>query len=421
MNDRNGAVQDILSSAPERIRQHRSDEVELHLVDNGGMPLPNAAAHVQLTRHAFKFGCNAFQIDRISDEALQRAYRARFAGLLNYATLPFYWGGYERSKGVTQEKRLLGMADWCARHGIPAKGHPLAWHEVFPQWGHDCPDGEVLERLEKRVHEIVSRFRGQVDIWDVVNEATVSHRFDNALGRWMAAQGAAACVAQVLCWAREANPAATLLYNEFNISPEFEALVADLLDRDAPVDVIGIQSHMHKGTWPLEKAWQVCETYARFGLPLHWTELTVLSGALKAEDDNDWHRRHPNWHSTAQGEDAQAEYGTALYTLLFSHPAVEAVTWWDFSDHGSWQGAPAGLVRADMSPKPLYDRLRHLVWNDWRTDERATSDANGRVRLRCFFGQHAVEVETQSGTRLAGTFEVGRKGARRIEVALQPA
>jgi GH35 family endo-1,4-beta-xylanase len=429
MNEQDGFTQDILSSAPERIRQTRSAEVELHLVDERGAPLPDtgvldARVHVQLTRHAFGFGCNAFQIDPSAgagDGALQRAYRERYVSLLNYATLPFYWGYYEPTQGVTHEDRLLGMAAWCASQGISTKGHPLAWHEVYPEWGHTCSDADVLERLEKRVHELVSRFRGQVDTWDVVNEATVSHRFDNAIGRWIAERGAAACVAQALRWAREANPAATLLYNDFNISPEFEALCADLLDDDAPLDVIGIQSHMHKGTWPLERAWRVCECYARYGLPLHFTELTVLSGALKAANDDEWHVRHGDWHSTEPGEQAQAEYGAALYTLLFSHPAVEAVTWWDFSDYHSWQGAPAGLIRADMSPKPLYERLHHLVWDEWRTDVRATSDANGRVRARCFYGQHEVMCRTGAGERLAGTFDLGRENGGSIEVVLRPA
>jgi GH35 family endo-1,4-beta-xylanase len=245
----------------------------------------------------------------------------------------------------------------------------------------------------------------------------VSHRFDNAIGRWIAEKGAALCVEQALRWAREANPSATLLYNDFNISEDLQTLVATLLDLEAPLDVIGIQSHMHKGTWPLERAWQVCETYARFGLPLHWTELTVLSGKLKAADDNDWHTRRTNWASTPQGELAQAEYGTKLYTLLFSHPAVEAITWWDFSDHKSWQGAPSGLVRADMAPKPLYERLHHLVREEWTTDERATSDENGQVRLRGFFGQYKVEAAPE----LAGTFDLCRKGERDIEVKLQSA
>ncbi|MBN1138859.1 MAG: endo-1,4-beta-xylanase [Anaerolineae bacterium] len=421
MNEQNGAMQEILSSAPQRIRQHRTAEVELCLVDERGAPLPGAQVRVQLARHAFKLGCNAFLIDGVADEALQRGYRERFVSLLNYATLPFYWGYYERTKGETQEQRLLDMAGWCAHQQIATKGHPLAWHEVFPQWAHACADDKVVARLEKRVHEIVSRFRGKVDIWDVVNEATVSHRFDNAIGRWVAAQGAAACVEKVMRWAWEANPEATLLYNDFNLAPEFETLVADLLDRGVPLDAIGIQSHMHKGAWPLEKAWQACETYARFGLPLHWTELTVLSGALKAADDNDWHFRHTDWPSTEAGERAQAEYGAALYTLLFSHPAVEAVTWWDFSDYASWQGAPSGLLRVDMSPKPLYERLHQLAWEEWRTDVQATSDEGGRIRLRCFFGQHQVEGRTAGGASLAGMFECEREGAKSLEIVLRRA
>ena len=424
MNDGDGFTQDLLSSAPERIGQTRSAEVALRLVDEQGASLPGARVHIQLTRHAFGFGCNAFLIDpsgSAGDGALQRAYQERYVSLLNYATLPFYWGYYEQAKGVTHEERLLRMAAWCAEHGIATKGHPLVWHEVYPPWGDACPDGEVLQRLETRVHELVSRFQGQVDTWDVVNEATVSHRFDNAIGRWIADRGAATCVAQALRWAREANPAATLLYNDFNISPEFEALLADLLDRDAPLDAIGIQSHMHKGTWPLDRVWRVCECYAGFGLPLHFTELTVLSGALKAADDDDWHFRHSDWHSTEEGERVQAEYGAALYTLLFSHPAVEAVTWWDFADYHSWQGAPSGLIRADMSPKPLYERLHHLVWDEWRTDVQATSDDHGQIRLRCFFGQHAVEGSTGAGARLAGSFALGQEDAREVQVVLRPA
>jgi GH35 family endo-1,4-beta-xylanase len=411
---------EILASAPERIRQSRTAEVELHLVNESGEPLPNAQVRVQLAQHEFGFGCNAFLVNWIADDELQRAYEGRFSDLLNYATLPFYWAGYEREKGKTQEERLHAMAEWCARHQIPAKGHPLVWHEVYPAWGHACPDDEVIARLEERVKKIVSQFRGSIEIWDVVNEATVSHRFDNAIGRWVADKGAAACVAQALNWAREANPSATLLYNDFYISEDFERLVATLLDQGAPLDVIGIQSHMHKGTWPLERAWQVCETYARFGLPLHWTELTILSGRPKAADDNDWHTRHTDWPSTSQGELAQAEYGYKLYTLLFSHPAVEAITWWDFSDHNSWQGAPSGLVRGDMSPKPLYEQLRQLVCEDWSTDAQATSDASGRASVRCTFGQHQIETVPHTGPRLAGSFHLYRKGGRSIEVKLRP-
>lgn len=410
---------DLISSAPERIREYRTANITLQLSDDTGRAVSHAGVEVQLTCHEFKFGCNAFLVGRIADEPLQRGYEERFTALCNYATLPFYWGSYEPSEDATREQELRRMAEWCRCRRVTPKGHPLVWHETFPVWGHRFPDAEILARLERRVRQIVSRFKDEVSLWDVVNEATVSHTFDNAVGRWIARDGAATCVEQALRWARAANPSATLLYNDFNVSPEFETLVERLCDRGAPVDAIGIQSHMHKGRWPLERVWQVCETYARFGLPLHWTELTVLSGRLKAADDPDWHTVRTDWKSTPDEEATQAEYGEQLYTLLFSHPSVEAITWWDFSDYGSWQGAPAGLLRADMTPKPLYQGLLNLVTKAWSTDIRTTSDAEGQVRLRGFFGAHRVTATFDSGRTLRGTFTVRRKGHRAVDVVLR--
>jgi len=409
--------QQILDGAEARIQKHRTAEATLRFVDARGRPLGGLEATVRLTRHAFKLGCNAYRLGRLKRPQLGRDYETRFAALLNYATLPFYWGGYEPARDQTRVDALELMADTCARHGIATKGHPLVWHQVYPGWAKRLEDAEVLERLEARVKDIVYRFQGRIEIWDVVNEATVSHRHANAVGRWIKRRGAAACVADALRWAHSSNPEATLLYNDFNVSPAFEKLVAALKRRKAPVHTIGIQSHMHRGTWPLAKAWRVCESYARFKLPLHFTELTVLSGPLKK--DHDWHKRRTDWLTTPDGEKAQAHYAERFYTVLFSHPAVEAVTWWDFSDNGAWQGAPAGLVRADMSPKPLYERLATLFHKRWTTNAKATTDRSGKATVRGFFGEHEARATTASGAELKGTFALRPAGPRTLDVAME--
>ena len=146
----------------------------------------------------------------------------------------------------------------------------------------------------------------------------------------------------------------------------------------------------------------------------------MLSGRLKAPDDDDWHFRHADWHTTPEGEAAQAEYAEQFYTLLYSHPAVEAITWWDFSDYHAWQGAPCSLVRADMSPKPFYERLLQLVHGDWSTDLYSNSDTQGQIRARCTFGHYRVEATTAAGAPLTGAFDLRRTGAHKIDVALQP-
>jgi len=401
-----------------RIREHRTAEATLTLQGSAGRPLAGAECNLALARHEFRLGANAFLLGTLKSRRLQDAYDRRFAGLLNYATLPFYWSSYEPRKNERQERRLRAMAEWCRQHGVIAKGHPLAWHETVPEWAKDLPDREVLARLQTRVQEVVRRFRGLVDTWDVFNETTVSHRFDNAVGRWVARRGAAECVERALVWAHSANPKATLLYNDFNVSDDFEALAAALVVAHAPVDVFGIQSHMHKDTWPLSRVWQVCETYSRFGLPLHFTELTVLSGRPKAADDNDWHHVHTDWATTAKGEAAQLKYGRAFYTVLFSHPAVEAVTWWDLSDLNSWQGAPAGLIRRDMSPKPLYDWLEDTFQKRWTTKVKVVSEKEGRVTFRGFFGEYDIHVRTAAGRNLKAAFALRRRGVRRFSIAV---
>jgi GH35 family endo-1,4-beta-xylanase len=381
---------DILSTAQARIERYRKSDAVVRVVDGAGAPVSGARVKVEQIRHAFLFGCNAFPVLGYDDAKLEQAYEEQFAALFNYATLGFYWGAYEREPGRTQEKRLRRQAEWCKARGIATKGHPLVWHEVYPKWGPSDVD-ETKEKLRARVIDIVSGFKGLVDRWDVVNEATVSAEHDNGVGHWAKQEGASAMVAEALGWARAANPSATLLYNDFKLDQNYEKLAAELVNpaRDL-VDAFGIQSHMHREEWPISRVWEACETYSRFGKPLHFTEVTVLSG------ERGWGLPQP-WPSTPEGETLQAAYVEKLYTVLFSHPAVQAVTWWDFDD-GAWQGAPAGLVHKDLTPKPAYERLVALVKGKWWTRLESESDADGAVRFRGFKGRYRVTVTTAAGT-----------------------
>lgn len=390
-------AQDLLATAEGRIEKNRKADVTIKVVDRRGKPLSGAQLEVEQTRHAFLFGCNIFPLFNYLGEQ-HETYGKEFSALLNYATLGFYWGAYEPERGRKGREHQERIARWCKERGIATKGHPLVWHEVYPGWAPNNPD-EAKPLLRERVREIVSQFAGLIDRWDVVNEATVSERFDNGVGNWVKRDGAASVVAECLSWAREANPKAVLLYNDFNISHVFERLVEELIRRKASLDAIGIQSHMHGGEWPLERAWQVCETYARFGKPLHFTETTVLSG------EHVFRRPRP-WPTTPEGEARQANYVEKLYTLLFSHPAVEAITWWDFMD-GGWQGAPAGLVRGDLSPKPVYHRLMRLIKGKWWTQDVLRTNAKGEVKTRGFLGDYRVVASATVGRRTQ-TFSLKR-------------
>ena len=90
---------EILSGAAARIESHRKADAVVRVVDAGGQPVPDVEVQVEQTRHAFLFGSNIFQWGRLPSETLENAYRDRFAALLNYATLGFYWPAYQRRPG----------------------------------------------------------------------------------------------------------------------------------------------------------------------------------------------------------------------------------------------------------------------------------------------------------------------------------
>ncbi len=177
---------------------------------------------------------------------------------------------------------------------------------------------------------------------------------------------------------------------------DYEKLLEELLEAEVPIGAIGIQSHQHQGYWGLEKLNDVLTRFSRFSPPIHFTENTLISGALMPahiEDLNDY--QVPEWPSTPEGEDRQAREIAEMYGVLFAHPLVEAITTWDFND-GCWLKAPSGFVRADNSEKPAYHALKSLIHGAWETHETLTTDENGRLSFTGFKGDYLLR--TDSGT-----------------------
>lgn len=386
---------ELLAQADARIRQHRKAQGRVTLKTPNGQPLPGAKIHLEQVRHHFLFGCNFFMFDRCGDPAMEAAYRAQFADVFNYGTLGFYWGFYERNPGKPDYAYTDRVLEWTAARSIRAKGHPLVWDHPAgsPRWLPD-DDAEIEKLSKRRVTEIVSRFGDRLDIWDVVNEAT--HLPDKAnstrMAAWALEYGPVPYVTEHLKLARAANPNATLLVNDYRIDPPYLELLRRIRAQggDKCFDAVGIQSHMHDGPWAASKTWDTCDRYAALNLPLHFTETTVVSGPRLAPGEH--------WGpTTPELEERQAEQAARFYTILFSHPSVAAITWWDFSDRGAWQRAAAGWVRQNMAPKPVYLRMRELIKKRWWTDETATTDQNGAADFNAFFGSYIAGVELANG------------------------
>ena len=396
----------------ERIRKYRTADVTLTVANGDGKPLPNTDVTVQMMRQKFLLGCNGFALSLGETSELQTRYRMLFAKLLNYATLPFYWGGFEPEQGAPATERLIEQARWFTDHGVAVKGHPLVWNMVPPKW---IPsDVKSLQRLqEERVRRDVTRFRGVVDCWDVINEVVQWDRpeVQNPLTELGKAMGDLDIVKWAFAAARESNPDAFLLINDFRTDAAYADLIRRCLEAGVTIDGIGIQTHMHMGACSAGDLWNNLERFTHFGKPLHLTEVTLISGSIRK--DMNWYERCADWDTTSEGEERQARDVEMFYSLAFSHPRLEAITWWDFPD-GQWLGAPSGLVRKDMTPKPAYEVLHRLFRKEWWTPRQVLrTDEGGCVKFRGYLGSYEAAA---AGAKAVFTVETAGSATVRVNV-----
>ena len=239
------------------------------------------------------------------------------------------------------------------------------------------------------------------------------HPEDNGITRPCRRLGRIVTIRLAFDAARAPNPQATLLLNDFDMSTAYDTLIEGVLEAGVRIDAIGLQSHMYQGYWGEEVTLEVLDRFSRNGLPLHFTETALVSGHLmppEIDDLNDY--RVDEWPSTPEGEARQAEDLERHRRTLFSHPSVRFLTSWGLSDRDAWLGAPAGLVRADGSPKPSHDRLHRLVRDQWRappTDRR--TDGEGRVRVDGWLGGCELRLPPTGATaRLMLTTDPSAQG-----------
>ena len=182
-------------------------------------------------------------------------------------------------------------------------------------------------------------FTGFVDMWDVINEVVIMpifNKYDNGLTRVCKEMGRIKLIKTVFETARSINPEAVLILNDFDISPAYDILIEGCLEAGVQIDIIGIQSHMHQGYWGVEKTQWVLERFSRFNIPIHFSEVSLVSGEIMPShysDLNDY--QVEEWPSTPEGEERQAREVVEFYKTLFAHPLVEGITWWDLLD-GQW-------------------------------------------------------------------------------------
>jgi len=217
--------------------ENRKATAQIRVVDAKGNAVKDAEFQAELVNHDFLFGCGAFDALPLTNENKGDAFyedrMRKWLELYNYGTMSFYWGAYEEKENAPAFESRMNASRYLKEHGKTVKGHPLCWHTLCADWLMKYDNKTILDRQLERIHRDVTAFAGVIDMWDVINEVVIMPEFDkydNAITRICKEYGRINLVKEVFAAARAANPKATLLINDFNLSDRYAGLIADCLD-----------------------------------------------------------------------------------------------------------------------------------------------------------------------------------------------
>jgi GH35 family endo-1,4-beta-xylanase len=295
--------------------------------------------------------------------------------------------------------------DWLNEHGLRASCNSLYWNLAAPRWlaTQDASVSALEHWMDGLLHHASQSVLPRMASVGVFNEVVAWERFRTPLTPVLAEGRKVAVIADYLRRFKALNPRDVAMVNDYDSTPEYYELLKDVVEAGGSLDAIGLQSHMHNGTWSVAQLWNVLNRLALLKRPVFFTELSVVSGAPR---DFNFRPADPPWDTTPEGEAAQADYLELFYRLAYSHPAVGGVTYWDYSDRSGWLGCPVGLLRKDGTPKAAYWRLDRLINQEWRTRGTFLADAGGRLVVpHAFEGDYRISVD---GIEFRGEHSVDR-------------
>jgi endo-1,4-beta-xylanase len=231
-------------------------------------------------------------------------------------------------------------------NGIRVRGHTLCWHNQTPRWfftdslGAQVTRDELLARLKQHITDVMTRYKGKIYAWDVVNEAVPDtgkgiyreSKFYQIIGEDY--------IQKAFEYAHAVDPEAKLFYNDYNTESaakreKIYQLVKKLKEKNVPIHGVGLQAHwsIYEPTKAeLEKS---ITEFASLGLAVQITELDVSvypkEHERRAKKDTD-----KSIYTEEMMEKQSAHYKMLFDTFRKYKGTVTGVTFWNVSDKSSW-------------------------------------------------------------------------------------
>lgn len=292
----------------------------------------------------------------------------------------FKWSGIEPSgRNILNYAPFDYTFNWYNSVGWDMRAHTLLWggnnstdYHCIPQWVMNLSSDKnaMYEACKTRIIREVTRYKGKIKEYDVLNEPTHANYLQSIVGdsiNWNSFK-----------WAHEADPDAKLYINDYNIiewqnqTDNFVALVKKMLQNGAPISGIGSQCHIGSSV-DLTNFKTRFDQLGQFGLPVKITEFDMGAKSLT--------------------EKQYAAEISKMMRLAFSHPSIEGFVFWGITEPTWVPESIVNLIREDRTTKLAADSLYHLTHEVWTTKLAGETDLSGNYAFNGYFGDYEVLVK----------------------------
>jgi endo-1,4-beta-xylanase len=266
-------------------------------------------------------------------------------------------------------------AEFGKKNNMFVVGHTLVWFYQTPDWVFEDESGNPLDReallarMKEHIFSVMGRYKGRIHGWDVVNEAIVE---DGSFRKckWYEIIGED-YVQKAFEYAREADPAAELYYNDYDYykRPKCEGiirLIRNLQSRGIKVDGVGIQGHWFLRKPDINEIEDYVLALGKLGVKIMVTELDVgvlpfypcdtPVRDLSSFDTETQKKYNPYTEGIPDSVlKEQADRYAELFSLFLSHrDKFDRITFWAVHDKQSWRSYLP--IRGRTEYPMLFDR-----------------------------------------------------------------